>query len=78
MLNINFTSDNPLAFCLLRKNLAPRINQHAMSPGTATVVMLATLRGRQHVALVFNSAGAQQDFPVRATGGVGEGRGYDD
>ena len=47
-----------------------------MAPGAPAVGVQAALRGRQHIALVFNGAGAQQQFPVRLAGGVGEGGGY--
>src|SRR5450830_165045 len=58
------------------EDIAPGIDQHAVTPGAATVDVLAALRRRQHITLVFNRAGAQQQLPVRLAGGVGKRRRY--
>jgi hypothetical protein len=55
-------------------DLAPGIDQHAVAPGATAIGMVAALGRRQHIALVFNRPRPQQNFPVRAARGVGEGR----
>src|ERR1700761_5968187 len=65
-------------FLAYRDDLAPRVDQHAVSPCAAAILVLAALRRGEHVTLVLDGAGAQQHFPVRAAGRVGEsGRHHD-
>src|SRR5690606_24624782 len=47
-----------------------------MPPGSPAGFVTAALCGCQHVALVLNCAGAQQDLPVRAPSSEGERRGH--
>ncbi|CAM2144754.1 hypothetical protein PT2222_160149 [Paraburkholderia tropica] len=58
-------------------DFAPRVDQHAVAPGAAAVLVRAALRRGEHVALVLGRAGAQQDLPVRAARGVRERRRHD-
>jgi len=59
-LEVYRTANHAGAFGQHVNDLAPGVDQHAVAPGTAAVGMLTALRRRQHVALVFDGAGAQQ------------------
>src|SRR4051794_25805283 len=56
------------AFLELRDDVAPRIDQHAVTVGAATVRMTAALRGGKHVALVLDRPRPQQQRPVSCAG----------
>ena len=58
----------------LGDDAAPRIDHQRMAEGLAAVLVLAALRGREHVAAVLDGAGAHQHVPVRLAGLPGEGR----
>ncbi len=60
------------------QHAAPRIHDHAVAVGFASVDVIAALRRGNHVGQVFNGAGAQQDFPVHLAGGFGKGGGQHD
>ena len=57
-----------------RTHLAPRVHQHGMPPRATTRRMRAALARGQHIALPLHRAGAQQQFPMRLTRRIGEGR----
>src|SRR5579871_6335041 len=57
------------------QDLAPGIDDQRMTPALAAALMRAALRRGQHEAAGLDRAGADQDLPMRAAGGDGEGRG---
>ena len=73
---VDLRQHHAFAFFAHRQHLAPGVHDHAVAPGSAAVFVRAALRGGQHVALVLDGARAQQQLPVGAAGGVGEGRGH--
>ncbi|MNW68942.1 hypothetical protein D3C74_478410 [compost metagenome] len=77
---MGFDIANYKAFALWQQafHLTPGIDQHAVAPGRTAVFMAATLRRRQHITLVFNRPGAQQDFPVRLAGCISKCRRHHD
>ena len=75
---LDFGRDHAFAFGPHREHAAPRVDHHAVAEGAATVLVPSALRCSDHVALVLNRSRAQQQLPVRKTGGVGEGRGHRD
>lgn len=56
-----------------RQHQAPGIDNHAVSEGFASPGVAADLRRGKDIGLVFHGAGPQQQFPVRLSGGYGEG-----
>ena len=62
------------AFVAHRQHLAPGVDDHAVAVGAAAVLVHAALRRRDHVALVLDRPRAQQQLPMRESGGVGERR----
>jgi hypothetical protein len=55
------------------EDIAPGVDDQAVAVGLPPVLVPAALSDREKVALVLDGAGAQQDFPVRAAGRLGEG-----
>src|SRR5947207_95449 len=73
-LRLQLGRDDALAFGPHRDDVAPRIGDQRVAPGAPAVLVPAALRRGRDVALVLDRAGAQQEFPVRLAGRVGEGR----
>ena len=56
------------------ENQPPRIDQQTITEGFATIGVSSTLTSGDHIALIFNGPGAEQDFPVRRAGRGSESR----
>ena len=69
---VKLANNDALAFGLAINDLAPRVDQHTIAVRFASVFVLAALRHCQYIALVLNGAGAQQHFPMRPPGRLGE------
>ena len=72
---VEFGGNHAFPFGQHGQDFAPGVDNHAVAEGAAAVFVQAALSGRQNVALVFHRTGAQQQFPMRLAGGVGEGGG---
>jgi steroid 5-alpha reductase family enzyme len=57
-----------LALAALRDDGAPGVGDQRVAVGTALRVVVARLRGRQHVTLLFDRAGTEQHVPVVLAG----------
>ena len=75
---VHLTQHHALTLGEHAHHLAPGVDQLAVAPGAPAVRVRAALRRGEHITLVLDGACAQQQVPVRAAGGVGEGRGRDD
>src|SRR3569832_1229584 len=64
-LGLQFAGHHALSFRKHCLDITPRIDQHGVPPGAPAVLMLPSLRRGQHIALVFDGPGPQQDIPVR-------------
>ena len=69
---VDLGKHHALAFGQHAEHLAPRVDDHAVAEGAPATLMQAALRGGDHIALVLDGTRAQQQFPVRQAGGVGE------
>src|SRR3569832_387265 len=76
-LGLQFAGHHALSFRKHCLDITPRIDQHGVPPGAPAVMMLPSLRRGQHIALVFDGPGPQQDIPVRFAGRVSKSCGHD-
>ena len=72
---IDVADHYPRALGQAIEDFAPRVDQHAVAVGFAAILMPPALRNRQHVALILDGAGTQQDLPMGAPGNLGKGGG---
>ena len=71
---IEIGAQHAFAFGQAGDDVAPGVDNHAVAVGAPAVVVAAALRGGEQIALVFDGAGAQQQLPMGAAGGVGGAR----
>lgn len=74
---IDFADHDAFTLGQIGKNFTPGVDQKAVPPGSAAVFMLSALSGGEHITLVLHRTGAQQQFPMRAAGGVSESGRHD-
>ena len=75
-IKVELGADQALTLGLLGDQAAPGVDQQAVAPGAAAILMQSALRGSSHKSQILDRSGAQQNIPVGLSRTGGECAGH--